>query len=385
MTQLQNLHSCYLPVRKLVFNKAKHFINFIANIPFLGAAIKYPFTLIKFVFKPNLVKPLVISQKEVVPYMAKMHSENSAQKSLIITLIIVSLFVFGYNYSTKISYYFGGSYIAKIVINEELKEQSVNSELFKKVISKAEKEKRISAVIVEIDSPGGTVYHSHKLYREIRKVAQNKPTVALVNGVAASGGYMIATACDKIFGSESSLVGSIGVIYAIMNYKNLLDKVGVRNFIYKSSILKAAPNPIEDTNEAINKEQMSHINSVMSLFKEIVQERRKLTNKEIDAVANGATYYGKEAVSKKLIDGIADEEQVIDLLVKNGFLARKMKVINISLKPKKQNGYSSASRGAVNMVINSFMRYFGAEIGLEEKNDKKQQTGAMLKYDPAAL
>ena len=104
---------------------------------------------------------------------------------------------------------------------------------------------RASAVLVMINSPGGTVTGSETLYDGLRELSSKKPTVAVVSGLAASGGYIAAMGTERIVAQQTSLVGSVGVIFQSPNVTRLLESWGVGMDIIKSSPLKAAPNPLE--------------------------------------------------------------------------------------------------------------------------------------------
>ena len=104
---------------------------------------------------------------------------------------------------------------------------------------------RAKAVIVHVDSPGGTTAGSEQLYKSLRSIADKKPLVVVVDGMAASGGYITAIAADHIVAQETSLVGSIGVLFQYPNVTDLLKTVGVKMEEIKSSPLKAAPNGCE--------------------------------------------------------------------------------------------------------------------------------------------
>jgi len=104
-----------------------------------------------------------------------------------------------------------------------------------------------AAVIVSIESPGGTTSGAERLYDHIRKLSEKKPTVAVVGGLAASGGYIAAMGAERIVAQGNSLVGSIGVLFQYPNMTKLLETVGVKMEEVKSSPLKASPNPYEQT------------------------------------------------------------------------------------------------------------------------------------------
>ena len=104
-----------------------------------------------------------------------------------------------------------------------------------------------SAVIVSIESPGGTTSGAERLYDHLRKLSDKKPTVAVVGGLAASGGYIAAMGTERIVAQGNSIVGSIGVLFQYPNFSKLMETVGVKVEEVKSSPLKASPNPYEQT------------------------------------------------------------------------------------------------------------------------------------------
>jgi len=126
------------------------------------------------------------------------------------------------------------------------------------------------AVIVHIDSPGGTTAGSEELHQALRRVAAQKPTVVVIDGIAASGGYMAAMAADHIIAQNSSLVGSIGVVFQYPNLTDLLTKVGVKVEEIKSSPLKAAPNGLEPTTPEARAAVEALVVDSYAWFKDIV-------------------------------------------------------------------------------------------------------------------
>src|SRR6266852_849746 len=150
------------------------------------------------------------------------------------------------------------------------------------------------AVIVHIDSPGGTTAGSEELHQALRRVAAKKPTVVVVDGMAASGGYMAAMAADHIIAQNSSLVGSIGVLFQYPNLTDLLTKVGVRFEEIKSSPLKAAPNGLEPTTPEARAAIEALVVDSYAWFKDIVRDRRKLEGEDLDRVADGRVFTGRQ-------------------------------------------------------------------------------------------
>jgi protease-4 len=190
------------------------------------------------------------------------------------------------------------------------------------------------AVIIHIDSPGGTTTGSEELHQALRRVAAQKPTVVVVDGLAASGGYMAAMAADHIIAQNSSLVGSIGVLFQFPNLTDLLGKVGVKVEEIKSSPLKAAPNGLEPTTPEARAAIEALVVDSYAWFKGIVQDRRKLEGEALDRVADGRVFTGRQAIELKLADEIGREQEAIDWLAKTNSIDPKTPVRDWRLHPR---------------------------------------------------
>jgi protease-4 len=190
------------------------------------------------------------------------------------------------------------------------------------------------AVIVHIDSPGGTTAGSEELHQALRRVAVKKPTVVVVDGMAASGGYMAAMAADHIIAQNSSLVGSIGVLFQYPNLTDLLTKVGVKFEEIKSSPLKAAPNGLEPTTPEARAAIEALVVDSYAWFKDIVRDRRKLEGEDLDRVADGRIFTGRQAISLKLADEIGREQEAMDWLAKSANIDPKTPVRDWRLHPR---------------------------------------------------
>ena len=167
------------------------------------------------------------------------------------------------------------------------------------------------AVMLVIESPGGTTSGAERLYEGIRRVADKKPVVAVVRGMAASGGYIAALGADRIVAQGTSLVGSIGVLIQFPNVSKLLDTVGVKLEEIKSSPLKAAPNGFEPTSPEARAAIAALIGDSYDWFRNLVRERRAMNDAEITSVADGRVFTGRQSVSLKLIDAIGGEREAI--------------------------------------------------------------------------
>jgi protease-4 len=172
------------------------------------------------------------------------------------------------------------------------------------------------AALIVIDSPGGTVTGSEAIYDAIRKIAAKKPTVAVVDSMAASGGYIAALGTDHIIARQTSIVGSIGVLFQFPNVVKLLDAIGVKVEGVKSSPLKAAPNPVEPVTPEALAALDAVVKDTFGWFKALVKERRGYDDAALAAVSDGRIYTGKQGLGLGLVDGLGDQQTAVDWLVK---------------------------------------------------------------------
>ena len=183
-----------------------------------------------------------------------------------------------------------------------------------KLIKKIEDSKSAKAVLISIDSPGGTTSGAERLYDAIRRLSAKKPTVAVVGSLAASGGYVAAIGADQIVALGNALVGSIGVLVQYPNFTKLLDTVGVKIEDVKSSPLKAAPNGYEPTTPEARAALASLVNDSFTWFKALVKDRRGMSEDQLQAVADGRVFTGRQGMDLHLIDRLGDEREAIDWL-----------------------------------------------------------------------
>ena len=177
-------------------------------------------------------------------------------------------------------------------------------------------ESNAKAVIVHVNSPGGTVAGSEELYNSLVKLKAKKPMVVVVDGLAASGGYITAMASDRILAQQSAIVGSIGVIFQYPNVSELLKTIGVQVETIKSSPLKAAPSGFEPTSPEARAAVEAVVKDSYDWFRGLVRDRRHLDPELLQRVSDGRVFTGRQAVELKLIDALGDEQAAIDWLAK---------------------------------------------------------------------
>lgn len=170
-------------------------------------------------------------------------------------------------------------------------------------------DERAKALIVEIDSPGGTVVGGETLFRELRKVSERKPVVAVMSEVATSAGYMTALGADRIFARAGSITGSIGVIMQSADITGLLDMLGIKPEAIKSAPLKAQPNPLEPFTPQAQEAIRTVVLDFYELFVDMVAERRALTRDDVITLADGRVFTGRQAVDRGLVDELGGESE----------------------------------------------------------------------------
>ena len=212
---------------------------------------------------------------------------------------------------------FGGAavdHIAKVRIEGTITEDEELLERLKRV----RESNSVKGVILSIDSPGGTTAGGEAIFDAVRKLAADKPVVAQVGTLAASAGYMIASASDHIVARKSSIVGSIGVLVQFPDITGLMDKIGVKLEEVKSSPLKAEPSPFNPTTDEERAMVRSMILDSYDWFVGLVAERRPLTRSEAAALADGSIFTGRQALQKKLVDELGGESEAIGWLSTKG-------------------------------------------------------------------
>ncbi len=190
------------------------------------------------------------------------------------------------------------------------------------------------AVVVHVNSPGGTTAGSQQLYDSLRALQAKKPTVVVVDGLAASGAYIAALASDHIIAEDTSLVGSIGVLFQFPNFTEALKTLGVKVEAIKSTPLKAAPNGFEPTSPEARAAIEAIVLDSYAWFKNLVKTRRNMNDAQLAAVADGRVFTGRQAMPLKLIDGLGNEKTALAWLQKVKNVPANLPVRDYSLQPR---------------------------------------------------
>ncbi len=197
--------------------------------------------------------------------------------------------------------------IARFEISGIILDDSDRDELLTKIADS----EAVKAVVLRINSPGGSTAGSEALFASLRAVAAKKPVVAVLGEVAASGGYIAAIGADHIVARGNTTTGSIGVILEYPNFTDLMARLGIGYETVRSSELKAEPSPFRPTNPAARALDQAMIDESYAWFRELVGERRGLEGARLDAVATGAVFTGRVALADGLVDELGGEPEAI--------------------------------------------------------------------------
>lgn len=187
--------------------------------------------------------------------------------------------------------------------------------------------KKIKAIILKINSPGGAVVPSQEIYREILKLRKKKKIYAYIQSLGASGAYYVASATDKIFANPGSIIGSIGVIIEFTNIKELLNKIGVKGITIKSGKFKDVGNP---TREMTDEEKAYLKNLIMNVYNQFLKDvslTRKIPLEKLRKIADGRVFTGEEGVKIGLVDRLGNFDDVIDFIKQKLGIKEKPEIV----------------------------------------------------------
>lgn len=210
-------------------------------------------------------------------------------------------------------------------------------------LRKAEEDDRVRAVIVRINSPGGTITASDVLYHELLafKARRKIPMIAAIMDVGASGGYYAALAADTIVVNPTTITGSIGVVMVTVNAQGLLEKIGVTPLAIKSGPMKDAGSPFRSLTEAERAVFQSIIDEMYGRFVGLIVQSRKLPEDRVRALADGRVYTADQALRLGLVDRIGYLEDVVALAKQRAGLDEARVIMYHRPKEYRANIYSA--------------------------------------------
>jgi protease-4 len=210
----------------------------------------------------------------------------------------------------------------------EISGQIFDSKEIVRQLSKYRRDDDIKAIILRIDSPGGAVAPSQEIYDEVLRVrADNKKIYASMGSLAASGGYYIAVAADRIFANPGTLTGSIGVIMAFGNAEKLMEKIGLEPQVVKSGKYKDVGSPARKMTAEERIYLQRVVNDVHQQFIDAVVQGRNITTREARKLADGRVFTGRQALKLKMVDEMGGLEDVIAKLGEAAGIQGRPKVV----------------------------------------------------------
>ncbi len=201
----------------------------------------------------------------------------------------------------------GRDHIARFTVSGFIGDSRQRHELLEKLA----KNDHVKAVIVAVDSPGGTTTGGEALYEDLRMLSKAKPVAAVFGTVAASAAYLCGIGTDYIVARGNTITGSVGVIFQWADVSELLNKIGVKIDEVRSGPLKAVPSPFSPPDEASRQLTDELVKDSQRWFLDLVAERRKAAASSMDDIKSGRIYTGREALKIGLIDAIGDEQTAI--------------------------------------------------------------------------
>ena len=236
-------------------------------------------------------------------------------------------------------------HVARLTVSGLITDDRKMNELIEKI----GKSDQVKAVILDINSPGGTTTGGEALYDAVRRLAEKKPVVAVCGTLATSAAYIAALATDRIFVYGNTITGSVGVIFQWAEVTELLKTLGIKVEEVRSGPLKAVPSPFEPADEKARALTEEMVQEAKVWFIDLVSKRRNIDATSVPGLTEGRIYSGRQAVELKLVDAIGDEKVAMSWLAKERNVPSGLKVVD--WKPAEESsgwlGWLSQALGAV--------------------------------------
>ena len=226
-------------------------------------------------------------------------------------------------------------HIARVEISGLIRVDTGREKMLKKIALSP----HVKAVILRINSPGGTTIGGESLHRGVLKLREKKPVVAVFSTLATSAAYMAGIASDHVIARGSSITGSVGVILQWAEVTGMLDKLGIKMEEVKSGPLKAVPSPFQPLDEAGRTLTQEMVSEAQKWFVDLVAKSRSIDPDAIPGLTDGRIYSGRQALKLKLIDQLGGEDDAIAWLEENRQIEKDLKVIDWETEGSKGLGW----------------------------------------------
>lgn len=245
----------------------------------------------------------------------------------------------------------------------EVKGLIVDSHEYIIQLNKFRDNKRIKAVVLRIDSPGGVVGPTQEIYEEVKKFVLKKPLIVSMGSVAASGGYYIAAPASKIVANPGTITGSIGVLMKLSNIQGLLGKVGLKSFILKSGTFKDTGSPLRPMTREDRRILQEVIDSLHGQFVTAVSQGRKISIEEVRKIADGRIFSGEQAMHLKLVDRLGNFQDAVAVAAKMTGIKEEPRLVY----PPKKNVtlLDFLIQGSSDLIVNKLKSESGISVRYE--------------------
>jgi protease IV len=229
-------------------------------------------------------------------------------------------------------------------------------------IDKLARDDTAKALIVSIDSPGGSVGGGEMLHAALLRLREKKPVVAVMRGTAASAGYMAAVAAERIWARESTVTGSIGVLLQTFDGSELLGRVGVRTDSIISGPLKDQPNPFHPMSPEGRAALQGVIGDMYDQFVGMVVAGRRLPEEKVRALADGRVFTGRQALAAGLVDAIGGEREARAWLAAERQVPEDLPVRDLETRGTAEKLIGAAWNGAMKTVVSEWLGVDGIRL-----------------------
>ncbi|HDD52488.1 MAG TPA: signal peptide peptidase SppA [Thermosulfidibacter takaii] len=212
------------------------------------------------------------------------------------------------------------------VVSLEGRITSQKAREFIELLQCAKEDPRVGAVLVRIDSPGGGVAPSQEIYRAIMGVRKEKNVIASLGSVGASGGYYVAAAANEIYADPGTITGSIGVVFTYPQLQEFLKKVGVGKVVVKSGEFKDIASPFRSPTPQEKAILQDVVNDIYQQFMEDIARGRGMKKEQVEALADGRIFTGRQAQKLGLVDGLMTQDEVVSYI--------SSKILRVKGKPR---------------------------------------------------
>ncbi len=243
-------------------------------------------------------------------------------------------------------------YIARITVDDVISDDRQLT----KLITETAEDSHARAVLIWLDTPGGSAVGGQQLYLDLRKLSKIKPVVAVMRTMATSAGYMAALGTDHIVAREGTITGSIGVIMESFEATELAEKIGIRPITLKSGPYKASPSPTEKFTADQQRVLQTVITDFFNWFVDIVAARRNMPRDKVEELADGRIYTGRQALEANLIDQLGGDEEAVQWLEKNKKISTDLEIKDVKIEKESVSLYEMITQMANGKISARFLQ-----------------------------